>query len=319
MQPTQRAARLISDVGLLKHMSNKAKRIAIFQFCAPAASKLLGNSEQQLYLCPICGRGYPEESAVTGGLTLEDVPPRNMGGRGLLLTCEVCNSKAGHKIDYHIKSQLDLQDLTEILLGQSGEKKSSGSILLNNEQFPVTVQRKDGCTEIKLIKKANDPTKVNNLKEFMTALSANGGGDGLEFNINKTVKLDCRLLKIAFLKSGFLLVTAMLGYKYAFDKRLLIVREQISNPEQDLLGTCFWIEPGKAQPFPKHRIISVSEPLPLFLVTYDNGAIILPNPLSPSDLYAIIRKKWEKEQAVNFTGKVYEWPEKALMALDFHN
>lgn len=299
-------------------MSNRAKRIAIFRFCAPAASKLLGSSEQ-LYLCPICGKGYSEESAVTGELTLEDVPPRNMGGRGLLLTCEKCNSKAGHKIDYHIKSQLHLQGLAKTLMGQSGGKKTSGNILINDERFPITVQRKDEYTEIKLIKKANDPIKVNKLKDFMVALSANGSWDGLEFNINKTVKLDYRLLKIAFLKSGFLLVTAMLGYRYAFDKRLAVVREQISNPAKDLLGTFFWIEPGKDQPFPKRRIILVSDPLPLFLVTYDNGAVILPNPSSPTDLYAIIRKKWEKEQSVNFTGKIYEWPEKALMVLDIHN
>jgi hypothetical protein len=299
-------------------MSNRAKRIAIFRFCAPAASKLLGISEQ-LYLCPICGRRYSEEAAITGELTLEDVPPRNMGGRGLLLTCEECNSKAGHKIDYHIKSQLDLQGIADSLVGKSGGKKASGKILINNEQFPVTVQRKEKHTEIKLIKKANNPKKVNELKEFMAKLSANGGWDGLEFKINKTVKLDHRLLKIAFLKSGFLLVTAMLGYKYAFDKRLVAVREQISSPAKDLLGTFFWITPGKDQLFPKRRIILVSDPLPLFLVTYDNGAVILPNPSSPIDLYSIIRTKWENEQSVNFTGKIYEWPEKALMILDNNN
>lgn len=300
-------------------MSNKAQRIAIFNFCAPAASKLLGNCEQQIYLCPICGKGYPKESAVTGDLTLEDVPPRNMSGRGLLLTCKACNSEAGHKIDYNIKSQVDLQDLTEIVLGQSNGKKSSGTILINDERFPVSVQRKDKCIEIRLIKKANDPSKVNNLRDFMTTLSDSVKGNGLEFKINKTLKLDYRLLKIAFLKSGFLLVTAWLGYRYAFDKRLLIVREQISNPEDDFLGTCFWIEPGKAQPFPKRHIISVSDPLPLFLVTYDNGAVILPNPHSPSELYTILREKWKKEEAINFTGKVYEWPQKARMALDFRN
>ena len=296
-------------------MSNKTKRIAIFRFCAPAASKLLESSEQ-FYLCPICGRGYPLESAITGELTLEDVPPRNMGGRGLLLTCVECNSKAGHKIDYNIKSQFDLQNFTETLLGQAGGKKSLGNILINDELFPVTVQRKAGTTEIKLIKKANDPIKVNNLKEFFAALSDCGGGDGLEFKINTTVKLDYRLLKIAFLKSGFLLVTAMLGYKYAFDKRLLIVREQISNPEKDLLGNCFWIGPGTEQPFPCRRIVSVSDPLPLFMVTFDNGAVILPNPISPTGLYSIIREKWEEKQSVNFTGRIYEWPEKPMMVLD---
>ena len=296
-------------------MSNRSKRLAIFRFCAPAASKLLGY-DKELYLCPICGKGYPKESAVTGELTLEDVPPRSMGGKGLLLTCEKCNSKAGRKIDYHIKSQLDLQNLAKILTGQSGDEKTSVNIVINGERFPASVQRKDKFTEIKLIKKANDPTKVNRLKDYMTALSASGTWDGKEFNINKTVKLDYRLLKLAFLKSGFLLLTAMLGYRYAFDKRLSVVREQLLNPENDLLGSFFWVETGKHQPFPKRRIILVSDPLPLFLVTYDKGAVILPNPSSPMGLYEIIRKKWEQGQSVNFTGKVYEWPEKALMVLD---
>lgn len=289
--------------------------MAIFRSCAPAASKLLGSSEQ-LYLCPICGKGYPEESVVTGELTLEDVPPRNMGGRGLLLTCKKCNSKAGHKIDYHIKSQLDLQNLATTLIGQSDGEETSGNIVINDERFSVTIQRKDECAEFKLIKEANDPKKVNKLKDFLAMLSAKGNSDDLKFNINKTVKLDYRLLKIAFLKSGFLLLTAMLGYRYAFDKRLSVVREQISNPTKDLLGTSFWIEPGNDQPYPKRRIILVSDPLPLFLVIYDKDAVILPNPTSPTDLYEIIRNKWEKEQHVNLTGEIYKWPDKALMVLD---
>lgn len=300
-------------------MSNKAKRIAIFRSCAPAASRLLESNDQCIYFCPICGRGFSEKSAISGELTLEDVPPRNMGGKGLLLTCEGCNSKAGHKIDYHIKSQLDLQNLAEILSGKEGDGGISGNILINDEQFPITIQRKDAYTEFRIIKKANNPKKVDELREFMSSLSINGGWDGLEFKINKTVKVNYRLMKIAFLKSGFLLLTAMLGFKYSFDKRLSAVREQILCPEEDLLGNSFWIVPGKSQPFPKRRIILVSDPLPIFLVTYDNCAVILPTPSSPQNLYEIIRNEWDQEQSVNFTGKVYEWPEKAIMALDYNN
>jgi hypothetical protein len=296
-------------------MSNKAKRIEIFRFCTAAASKLLGVNEA-LYLCPICGKGYSEESAVSGELTLEHVPPRSMGGKGLLLTCKDCNSNAGHKINHHIKNQLDLERFTPIILGQSDIKKTSGDIHINGNKFPVTFQSKAECTEIRLIGKANNPKKVNRLKEYMAALSANGNSDGVEFKISKTVKLDTRYLKIAFLKYGFLLITALLGYTYAFDRRLSVVREQILNPENDLLDTSFWMEPGKDQPFPKRRIILVSDPLPLFLVTFDKGVVILPNPSSPMGLYGIIRKKWEQGQAVNFTGKDIEWPEKALMVLD---
>jgi len=232
----------------------------------------------------------------------------------LLLTCETCNSNAGRKIDYQIKNQSDLIDFGKILTGHVSESEPSGSLLINDERYPITVQRKDKSTEIKI--KAYDHEKINQLKDFMTGLSVNGNSHGFKFNITKTVKLDYRLLKIAFLKSGFLLITAWLGYRYAFDERLKIVREQISNPEDELLGTCFWIEPNKDTKFPLRSIISVSHPIPSFLVTYDYGAVILPNPYSPSDFYATIRKKWMRNQPVNLTGKIYDWPQKPILFLD---
>src|SRR5262245_31174488 len=49
------------------------------------------------YGCPLCLRIYPSPSA----FTVEDVPPKSVGGRPLLLTCYDCNSKAGHTIDWH--------------------------------------------------------------------------------------------------------------------------------------------------------------------------------------------------------------------------
>jgi hypothetical protein len=200
------------------------------------------------------------------------------------------------------------------LTGQSKGQETSANLVLDGEIYPVSVQKTKEATSIKL--RANDPKKINMLKDYMVAISENNGSDGMKFKVNKTVKLDLRLLKLAFLKSGFLLITAMLGYRYAFNKRLSIVREQLLNPEDDLLGTCFWIEPGKEQTFPKRRIILANAPLPLFLVTYDIGAVILPNHSSPIDLFDIMRREWEKGQSINFTGTVYKWPEKPVMALD---
>ena len=275
--------------------------------------KLIG-CEDELYFCPICGKGYPEDAAYSGELlTLEDVPPRNMGGKGLLLTCRTCNSDAGRKLDYHIKNQTELNTLGQILTGQSKEQETTANLIINCEKYPAIIKKEGKTTAIRL--KPNDPEKIDMLKDHMMALSESNNWDGYEFKIDKTVKLDHRLLKLAFLKSGFLLITAMLGYRYAFDKRLSIVREQLQNPEEDSLGTCFWIQPGK-DILPKRRIILVTAPLPLFLVTYDTGAVILPNPSSPIDLYEVVKKNWKKGQSINFTGEEYRWPEKPVMALD---
>jgi hypothetical protein len=295
-------------------MSNRSKRLSIFRSCAPSVKKLFG-CKDELYFCPICGKGYSEDAAYSGELlTLEDVPPRNMGGKGLLLTCRTCNSDAGRKLDFHIKSRTELNIFEQILTGKSNEQKTSANLIFNGESYPVSIKKTGEKTEI--ILKPNNPKKIDILKDHMITLSESNRWDGYEFNINKTVKCDIRLLKLAFLKSGFLLITAMLGYRYAFDQRLSIVREQLQSPESELLGTCFWIEPGKDDLFPKRRIISVTDPLPLFLVTYDKGAVILPNHSSPIDLYEIIQRNWEKGRSISFTGEIYRWPEKPVFALD---
>ena len=289
-------------------MSNKAKRNSIFRFCAPLASKILGCKEE-LYFCPICGKGFTEESANNGELTLEDVPPRSMGGNGLLLTCNKCNSSAGHKIDFNIKNQQDLRGFFQSIAGNKilSFEKTSCNLIINEGRFPVNIQQKNGIMEIKIINKANDPNKINSLLE---------NWNGAEFNIEKSVKLENRLLKLAFLKSGFLLVTAMLGYTYAFDNRLLRVREQISKPEVALLGTSYWCDLNIDHPFPKRCIISITTPLPLFLVTFDDCAVILPSLFSPLDLYGTLKKEWDQGQIISFSGNMYDWPKKALMVYD---
>lgn len=300
----------------MPNKSNKAKRLSIFRFCAPFASKIL-ESEEHLYLCPICGKKFPEASADNGELTLEDIPPRSMGGTGLLLTCKTCNSQAGYKIDAYIKNHLDLYDFNQMIAGKDtvNDKQFSCNLLINDEDFPSCISQKSGIIEIQISGKANNPANVKNLKDYLKLGVANNILDGSEIKLTKTVKCNSRLRKVALLKSGFLLLTAMLGYTYAFDERLSIVREQISYPEKNLLGSIFWIEQIKNQPFPKRRIILVSTPLPLFLVTFDDNAVILPNLSSPTVLYEVLKTDW-KEGVVNITGKVYEWPKKALMKLD---
>lgn len=297
-------------------MSNKAKRLAIFRFCAPLASKTFGYDEQ-LYVCPLCGKEHPEESAKSGELTLEDIPPQSIGGKGLLLTCKNCNSLAGSKLEIFIKNLQDMQEFERIVIGDTtSDATTSGNIIINDEIYRVNIRQLDDITEIKLIENANDPNKINALNKYMRSLSTNDNWDGIEFKIDKTIKFDSRLLKIAYLKSGFLLITAMLGYTYAFDNRLSVVREQISNPEINLLDSSFWTEPREGQFFPRNSIVLVSNPLPLFLVTFDDCAVILPNPSSPPALYEIIKREWGKEQVVSITGETLDWPQKALMLLD---
>ena len=51
------------------------------------------------YVCPCCMRVHGHEALSNGMLTIEDVPPKSVGGRWLVLTCKQCNSTAGTRLD----------------------------------------------------------------------------------------------------------------------------------------------------------------------------------------------------------------------------
>jgi hypothetical protein len=69
----------------------------LFATGASALSRISRYSN--LYGCPICTRLLPAEALQSGELTLEHVPPRALGGRGIALTCKSCNTEAGSMVD----------------------------------------------------------------------------------------------------------------------------------------------------------------------------------------------------------------------------
>jgi len=53
------------------------------------------------YACPCCLVAHPRAAAAARFLTVEDVPPKALGGRPMLLTCVRCNSSSGTSFDAH--------------------------------------------------------------------------------------------------------------------------------------------------------------------------------------------------------------------------
>ena len=58
------------------------------------------------YICPICLNHFTEIDNVSNPLTLEDAPPKSLGGKSDVLTCKKCNNTCGHKIDFHLTERL---------------------------------------------------------------------------------------------------------------------------------------------------------------------------------------------------------------------
>jgi hypothetical protein len=291
-------------------MSNKEKRLTIFRHGSKAIAKYL-NGDSSLYYCPICSLGYPESSAITGDdLTLEHIPPESIRGKPILLTCRNCNSVAGHTIDVSIASKRKFEKFKNIVFGQ--EKGIIPFVTLSlGELHVATSIHKEDSFDIRPIEKANSPSIIDRYKKHLMNHS-----NDLQFKVSISHKYDSRLFKLSHLKSAFLIVFSWLGYRYAFDSRLDVVRQQIQEPESDILGTRFWIEGNESMP--SNKIMSLSSPLSIFLVSFNGFCIVLPSLESKGDIYGFLSSYWERGQRITLQAKILDsWPANLQMKLDF--
>lgn len=291
-------------------MSNKERRLSIFRYGSKAIAKYL-NDDSSLYYCPICSLGYPESSAITGDdLTLEHIPPESIGGKPILLTCRNCNSLAGHTIDVSIASKKKFEEFENIVFGQ--EKGIIPFVTLSLGELNVATSiHKEDSFDIRPIEKANSPSIIDRYKKHLMNHS-----NDLQFKVSISHKYDSRLFKLSHLKSAFLIVFSWLGYRYAFDSRLDVVRQQIQEPKNDILGTRFWIEGNWG--IPSNKIMFLNSPLPIFLVSFNGFCIVLPSLESTGDIYSFLSSYWEKGQRITLQAKILDsWPDKLQMKLDY--
>jgi hypothetical protein len=124
-----------------------------------------------------------------------------------------------------------------------------------------------------------------------------------------------RRAEIALLRIAYLYAYAILGNGFLINGGLYKVREQILNPDKEILPKVFWLK----VPFPKEsegiNIITLPKELQSFLVIFNlktssqerQFAIILPGPSSPSiKVYDFISKELCVGDGTNFLNATYE-------------
>jgi len=95
-----------------------------------------------LYICPLCNRIFNKgflNQTITNPLTIEDIPPKSIGSKMVVLTCKSCNNYSGHKLDKHLQKQIRSDAFFRETLNSTIE----GNINLDDESFiPVKVENK---------------------------------------------------------------------------------------------------------------------------------------------------------------------------------
>jgi len=216
------------------------KRQAIFDAYKDNLNLLIDNGfvtgDKDLYLCPICLRPHADINS-SDPLTLEDAPPKSLGGSANTLTCKSCNNTAGHKIDFHLTERLREIDSGKFIPGT----ESSVKVNINGETFQgkITVAE-DGTMTMFHSKKNNHPDKLYKSMEEVK------GGNIINMDFLKS-RVIPENLEYALLKTGYLMMFERFGYSLLLDNCFDIVRQQLKNPEERVYPEGFWFSP----PYPK--------------------------------------------------------------------
>jgi hypothetical protein len=292
--------------------SKNAKKLALFQRGAAAAQKYTGLPE--VYFCPICQTGFDKSSLSTGELTLEHVPPAAVGGKGIVLTCQPCNNKAGDSIDAALKKRSDLIQFAETVIQGKTGIGGYASLQIGDDLVNAYVQDANGILKLETPEYMNDPKVIKRVDAYFMSLAQGDAWKGAKFHITSQTRCNFKLAKIGDLRAAFLVAFAAFGYRYAFDPRLDIVRQQILNPTDNVIKA--WTI-TLTQPKDNSNLLLFVKSLQSIVVKFGRVGILLPWLNSSKDFYSELVTKHESNIHMNIDGEFIKWPAQLDMALDF--
>lgn len=264
-------------------MSNLKKKKKIFELYSQnlkwIKEKAKGKFKTEFeygVLCPLCLDVFQEKDLVPSRenhLTLEHNPPKSLGGKDNILTCKKCNNKSGHKTDVELLTYLLEKDFKSFspnskhrtkLSTKDGAKVTADLSFDENGKMTLNIQ-----------------SKYSNPKEYKSFIESEERGffpiEGefwkfatkkINFNMNLPDNGNMRLASIALLKIGYLLGFERYGHIFLFNQNLDKVREQILNPDKEIINETFWINYEFPEMFIGVNIINKPSELICFLNTF---------------------------------------------------
>lgn len=234
------------------------------------------------YICPLCFELFSRqalEEKCKNPLTFDHNPPKSLKGKNGILTCKNCNSKAGHKIDNHLLTRLEEIDFICF------KPKSNKRVILNNNENKVTADfefNDDGGIRINIDSKNSNPKHVDNFLAIGTSsykaydpflkghnILEAGNNWELKFDMKWPNKSNERLAEIALLKIAYLYAFQRFGYGFLINSSLFKVREQILNPDKNILPKVLWINYNFPEELIGLNIINKPKELFCFLIIFN--------------------------------------------------
>ena len=196
---------------------------------------------EDYYICPLCLKTFnlidlsEEEKDI---LSLEDIPPKALGGKATLVTCKTCNNTCGHKVDSFLTNELEYR---------FGEKKRSSDgqrVILSTGENKTNAILSIGKEKDLIFHFHGNPKQQQKSLHLISTLQNYGSNWNLNMTLlaSKEKKRNNFAAKVALLKTAYLFAFERLGYSYILNDSLTLVREQIFNPGAQILHNAFLID-----------------------------------------------------------------------------
>ena len=180
------------------------------------------STEKDVYLCPLDLK--PHHNVYEDDpLTLEDAPPKSLGGKAHVLTCRSCNNNRGHDIDAELASFLKEVKNVNIAFDRSKKRIPIGNLSLPKSDHDV-VWELDG-------KYIDGKLGFNKDGVMSTWLPVKLSPDTVLNLIGSKIP---KWAQYSLLKAAYILLFKKTGYTLILDKCFDIVRQQIENPDKDI-------------------------------------------------------------------------------------
>lgn len=263
----------------------------------------------RVYVCPVCLEPFDQDDLDKRTLTLEDVPPKALGGKPMMLTCKPCNNTAGARLDAEWRNRQNLVDFLEGRL----ETPLKGQVLrVGDTELPVSVTQINSRFEFLGAPQAAHPDMADSMMRQFADWAADGTEDW-EFQLSGFGHRP-REANLSVLRMAYLVCFALWGYSFISHDSLSLVRHQLNNIDEDVFDDSPVASFNQKAPRDSRVIVRVAEPVAAILVNYGRYSGLVPLPGSDPNPYAVLESG--KDPGFSYTG-VWPWPARLELRLDF--
>jgi hypothetical protein len=236
------------------------------------------------FICPICFKLFTRlalSKEYADHLSLEDVPPRSLGGKVSTLTCKVCNNQAGGQLENHLRRKLRADEFFEGIPGVPIETHFEPAPSV--DLAAVTQLAGDRSIEVICDPNRSDPGALERFYALPpeTAMSS--------FTLRFLPGYKINRPEVALIRIAYLLAFSQFGYGFLMNANLVRVRQQIQNSEQRLLPSWGLLKSDFPDDAVGMSVMDEPQSLRSFLVVFDlktearrtRHGVLLPGPSDP--------------------------------------